>query len=116
MQMILHKHLRSHIIMACKLVIMKTKRADTTKAFFVPSVEMKASVDAQPSATVVGERNIGHGLVKIRTLFFPNPERYAEWQANATIQGMLAARDAHNVANGITSHTAVIDLPNYNAY
>ena len=102
--------------MACKLVIMKQKRADTSKSFFLLSAEQKSAMDAQPSATVVGERNINKGLVKIRTLFFPNPERYAEWQANATIQATLAARDAYNTANGITSVTTVIDLPNYNPY
>jgi len=102
--------------MACKLVIIKQKRVDTSTAFYLLSAENKTALEAQPSATVIGERNIGNGLVKIRTLFFPNPERYDEWQANTTIQGNIATRDAYNTANGITSTTTVIDLPNYNPY
>ena len=102
--------------MACKLVIMKQKRVDTNTAFFTLSAEQKSAMEAQPSATVIGEKNINNGLVKIRTLFFPNPERYAEWQANTTIQTTLAAKEAYNTTKGITSSTTVIDLPNYNPY
>ena len=102
--------------MACKLVIIKQKRADTSTSFFVLTAENKTALEAQPSATVIGERNIGEGLIKIRTLFFPSPERYAEWQTNATIQATIATRDTYNTANGITTSNTVIDLPDYNAY
>jgi hypothetical protein len=102
--------------MAAKLVIIKQKRTSTDVAFFVPPTDLKASAVAAGTVAVAGERNIKNGLVKIRTLFFPNLERFAEWEASQAIQNLIAARTAYNTANSITERVSVIDLPNFNSY
>jgi hypothetical protein len=102
--------------MAAKLVIIKQKRASADVAFFVASTELRAAATAAPVVAVAGERNISNGLVKIRTLFFPNPERFAEWEANQAVQTLIAARTAYNTANSIAEKVTVIDMPNFNSY
>jgi hypothetical protein len=101
--------------MACKLVVVKQKRPNLNVPFFVAS-------DAQKTASTAGivgvtaQRNINNGLNQIRTVFFPNPERFAEWEASAGVKSMKDARAAYNAAHGITESTVVIDLPNLSAY
>lgn len=102
--------------MAAKLVIVKQKRASTDVAFFVAPADLKAAATASGTVAITGERNVGNGLVKIRTIFFPNPERFTEWEANQAVQNLIAARSAHNTANNITERTTVIDMPNFNSY
>ena len=102
--------------MAAKFVIMKQKRASTDVPFFVAPSDLKAAATAAPVVCVAGERNVSNGLVKIRTLFFPNPERFAEWETNQAIQTLIAARSAYNTANNIAEKTTVIDMPNFNSY
>jgi hypothetical protein len=116
-QTILHEYfLRSHIIMACKLVIMKQKRADISTPFYQLTSEQKTALEAQPGAVVVGERNISYGLVKIRTLFFPSLDHYDQWANNSVIQSVIGSRDAYNNAHGIQYVTEVVDLPSFDAY
>jgi len=102
--------------MAAKLVIIKQKRASADVSFYIPTTEVRAAATAAPVIAVAGERNIGNGLVKIRTLFFPSPERFAEWETNQAVQNLIAARQAYNTANGITEKVTVIDMPNFNSY
>lgn len=103
-------------IMAAKLVIVKQKRASTDVAFFTAPTDLKASAMASGTVAVTGERNIGNGLVKIRTVFFPSQERFAEWEANQAVQTLIAARTAYNTANNIAEKVTVIDMPNFNSY
>lgn len=102
--------------MAAKFVIIKQKRASTDVAFFTAPTDLKAAAMSAGIVCVAGERNVSNGLVKIRTLFFPNPERFAEWEANQACQTLIAARSAYNTANSITERTTVIDMPNFNSY
>jgi hypothetical protein len=65
---------------------------------------------------VSGERNIASGMKKLRTVLFTNEQCYTDWQESALMQEVVAARDAHNTANGIISEIHMVDLPGYNPF
>lgn len=102
--------------MAAKLLVIKQTRPSLDVAFFAPTAEAKASMRAEPIPIVAGERNIDGGLKKVRTLFFTTAQSYIDWQASAPIQANVAARNAHNAANGIIEEIHTVDMPNYNPF
>lgn len=102
--------------MASKLMVVKQTRASVDVPFYVTPAEQKAVIQAAPLPVITGERNVQQGLKKIRTVFFLSEQAYADWLANTTIQESIAARDAYNAANGITTDIRIVDLPGFNPF
>ena len=102
--------------MASKLMVIKQTRPSLDVAFYTVPAEAKASMRSEPLPIIAGERNIAGGLKKIRTLFFTTAQSFTDWQASEVMQGNVAARDAHNAANGITTEIHMVDMPGYNPF
>ncbi|CAB4241770.1 hypothetical protein UFOVP71_308 [uncultured Caudovirales phage] len=102
--------------MASKLVILKQVRPSVDVPFFTQSAEAKASVAAENITVVAGERTIGNGLIKLRTLFFPFTGAYDAWVASSAVAAIHAAKAAHNATNNIVESQHEVDMPKYNPY
>ncbi len=102
--------------MASKLMVIKQTRPSLDVAFYTVPAEAKASMRSEPLPIIAGERNIAGGLKKIRTLFFTTAQSFTDWQASEVMQGNVAARDAHNAANGIVTEIHMVDMPGYNPF
>jgi hypothetical protein len=102
--------------MASKLMVIKQTRPSLDVDFFTPTAEAKAAMRAEPLPIIAGERNIAGGLKKLRTLLFTTAQSFADWQASESVQANIAARDAYNAANGITTEIHTVDMPGYNPF
>jgi hypothetical protein len=113
-QTILPKH--KERTMASKLMIIKQTRPSLDVEFYTSTADTKAQMRAELLPIVSGERNIASGMKKLRTVLFTNEQCYTDWQESALMQEVVAARDAHNTANGIISEIHMVDLPGYNPF
>ena len=102
--------------MASKLVILKQVRPSIDVPFFTQSAEAKATVAAEEIVVVAGERTTGHGLIKLRTLFFPYKAAYDAWVASSAISAVHAAKATHNAAHNIVETQHEVDMPKYNPF
>lgn len=102
--------------MASKLLILKQVRPSIDVPFFAQSVEEKASVAAEELVVVSGERTVGKGLIKLRTLFFPYTGAYDAWVASSAVAAVHAAKATHNAANNIVETQHEVDMPKYNPF
>jgi hypothetical protein len=102
--------------MASKLMIIKQTRPSADVEFYQTPAETKTQMREEFLPIVAGERNIASGMKKLRTVLFTNEQCYTDWQESAVMQEVVAARDAHNAANGITTEIHMVDLPGYNPF